>query len=61
MSLKEQLMFKPRTHFEQVPLELVMKLPGLEGAGELHEEVRTLREKKLAERLAVAKASRGGK
>jgi hypothetical protein len=53
-------MLKPRTHFEQVPLELVLQVASLEPDNE-NEEVRTLREKKAAERLAIAKASRGGK
>jgi hypothetical protein len=54
-------MLKPKTHFEQVPLELVLKVAGLEPDNEANEEIRTLREKESAERLAIAKASRGGK
>lgn len=55
-------MLKLRTHFEQVPLALVMKVATLEPAPEFIEPAPVLSKKKPdAKRLALTTSTRGDK
>jgi hypothetical protein len=55
-------MLKLRTHFEQVPLALVMKVATLEPAPELIEPLPVIRKKKPdAKRSALTASTRGEK